>query len=44
MKLLRLPRNPSSVSGVLPAENNIGTLSRDAFITAAEALPVPTMT
>ena len=39
MKLVRLPRSPSSVSGVLPAEKIIGTLRREAFITAADALP-----
>ena len=44
MKLLRLPVSPSSVSGVRPAEKIIGTFSRDAFITAAEAFPVPTIT
>ena len=44
MKLVRLPRSPSSVSGVLPAEKIIGTLRREAFITAADAFPVPTIT
>ncbi len=41
MKLDRLPRSPSSVSGVRPAEKIIGTLSRDAFITAAARCAPP---